>query len=118
MEKPIIKIIEPQRVESVREVTGYEAEEILRKYGVNQHYSTRTEPIQEIQPGLSFEQMVAQQEAKEKEIKMRNQMKANGPKPITFNGNNYDTEVKYTSDEESGFGFRIEISSDMKLPRY
>lgn len=116
MERPQVKIIEDQKVESEREVTGYEAEEILRKYGVDQQFSTRQEE-QPIQPGLTMEEMVAQQEAKERNENMRRQQ-MNGPKPITFQGNQYDSEVKYGSDDELGFGFRIEIVTDMKLPKH
>jgi len=49
---------------------------------------------------------------------MRRQQQNNGIRPITFNGQNgYDSEIKYGSDD-SGFGFRIEITTDMKLPKY
>jgi len=119
MNKPTVRIVQDQSVESTREITGYEAEEILRKYGhVPQQFSTREEPQQPIQPELTFEQMVAQEEAKRKGEEMRRQQKLNGPKPITFQGTQYDTEVKYGSDDELGFGFKIEITTDMKLPKY
>jgi hypothetical protein len=50
---------------------------------------------------------------------MRRQQRMYGPKPTTFDGRNgYDSEVKYTSDDDTGFGFKIEITSDMKIPRY
>lgn len=118
MEKPIVKIIEEQQVESTREVTGSEAEEILRKYGHAQQFSTRQEETPVQQPGLTFEEMLAQQELKEKNEKLRKQQQMSGPRPTTFGGQNgYDTEVKYGSDE-SGFGFKIEIITDMKLPKY
>ena len=117
-ERPQVRIVQDQSVESTREITGYEAEEILRKYGHDQHFSTRQEPQQPVQPELTFEEMVAQQEAREKEEKMRRQQQLHGPKPITFQGTQYDTEVKYGSDDELGFGFRIEITTDMKIPKY
>ena len=119
-QRPQVRVIQDQSVESTREITGSEAEELLRKYGYAQpqQFSTRQEPEQPIDTGLSFEQMVAQQEAKRKEEALRQQQRMNGPKPITFSGNNgYDTEVKYGSDD-SGFGFRIEITTDMKIPKY
>jgi hypothetical protein len=63
--------------------------------------------------------MLAQEEQKRKEELLRRQQKMSGPNPITFNGNNgYDSEVKYSTDEDTGFGFKIEISSDMKIPKY
>ena len=63
--------------------------------------------------------MIAQQELQKKEEQMRRQQQMTGPKPMTFDGGRgYDSEVKYTSDDDSGFGFKIEITTDMQLPRY
>lgn len=120
MERPQARIIDQQHVESEREVTGWEAEQILRKYGHQpQQYSSIPTGSSQEQPELTFEEMVAQQEAKRKEELIRRQQKINGPKPITFSSKNgYDSEVKYSTDEDSGFGFKIEISSDMKIPKY
>ncbi len=118
--RPQVRIIQDQSVESTREITGSEAEEILRRYGhaPQQQFSTRQEePQQPVDDGLTFEQMVAQQEAKKRGEEMRRQQRLNGPKPITFQGTQYDTEVKYGSDDELGFGFKIEITTDMKLPK-
>lgn len=119
-ERPQIRIVQDQSVESTREITGTEAEELLRKYGYAQpqQFSTRPEENITQQPSLTFEEMVARQEAKQKEEIIRKQQQLNGPKPITFNGNNgYDSETRWGNDE-SGFGFKIEITTDMKLPKY
>jgi len=123
MERPIVNFIEPQRVESEREVTGSEAEELLRKYGYTQEFSSikPTEPqpvIKRPEDELSFEEMCARDEAKRKaELERKRQQQ--GPQPKTFdNVNGYDSQVKYGSDDELGFGFKIEIISDMKLPKY
>ena len=63
--------------------------------------------------------MISQEEAKRKNEFAKRQQKENGPNPITFDGRNgYDSEVKYSTDEDTGFGFKIEISSDMKIPKY
>jgi hypothetical protein len=120
MERPQARIVDQQHVESEREVTGWEAEQILRKYGHEpQQYSSIPEPQQTKKEGLTFEEMIAQEEAKRKDEMMRRQQRVNGPNPITFNGERgYDSEVKYTTDEDSGFGFKIEISTDMKIPKY
>jgi hypothetical protein len=114
-----IRQIEGQRVEE-REVTGSEAEELLRKYGYgqNQRFSTYQEPDQPVQPALTFEEMVRQEEEKRKAEEQRKMAKLNGPQPITFSGNGgWESEVKYGSDDEMGFGFKIEITTDMKLPK-
>ena len=116
MERPQVRVLQQQQeVESTREVTGSEAEDLLRKYGhgkQNQQFSTRQEEIP-AQTGLTFEEMLAQQESKEKETKLRLKQQMSGPKPITFNGQNgYDVETKYSSDED-GIGFNIQIITDI-----
>lgn len=119
MERPQVRIVQDQSVESTREITGSEAEEILRKYGyaTPQKFSTRPIEVEPVKQELTFEEMVAQKESREREEKMRRKQQNNG-RPITFSDQNgYDSEVKYGSDE-SGFGFRIEITTDMKLPKY
>ena len=120
MERPQARIIDQQHVESEREVTGWEAEQILRKYGHQpQQYSSIPEPEQPHQSAQTFEEMLAHEEQKRKQELLRRQQRTNGPNPITFNGNNgYDSEVKYSTDEDTGFGFKIEISSDMRIPKY
>lgn len=121
MERPQIRLVQDQQVEeTIREVTGSEAEELLRKYGQGQdaQYTTRIEPQVPIQRELTFDEMIAQQEAKENDEKMRREQQMRGPKPRTFDGyDGYDSEVKYGSDDELGFGFKIEITTDMKIPR-
>lgn len=120
MERPQSRIIDQQRVESEREVTGWEAEQLLRKYGHQpEQYSSIPEPQQSEQPGLTFEEMLAQEELNQKRQNNLRNAKLNGPKPITFDGRNgYESEIKYSSDDDSGFGFKVEISTDMKLPKY
>jgi hypothetical protein len=63
MEKPKVNLIEDQKIDTtITDVTGYEAEQLLRKYGYQpQQFSTREEPQQQnnINHGLTFEEMVA-----------------------------------------------------------
>jgi hypothetical protein len=122
MERPQVTMIEPQSEESKpANIPSWEAEQLLRKYGHQpEQFTTRQEEVhQHVDNGLTFEQMIAQQEAQEREEKMRRQQQMNGPKPMTFSGDRgYDSEVRYTSDDDSGFGFKIEITTDMQLPRY
>lgn len=119
MDKPQIYIIQDQQIESKNaEVSSWEAEQLLRKYGYQpQQVSTRPEEPQPIDNGLTFDQMIAQEEAKRRGEEMRRQQLLMGPRPITFGGH-YDSETKYSSDEDTGFGFKIEITTDMKLPKY
>lgn len=120
MQRPEVRLIQSQQVESEREVTGSEAEEILRKYGYgNQKFSSIPSIENQTQKkSLTFEEMVKQEEDKRRNEQLTRNQKLTGPKPITFNSQNgYDSEVKWTSDEDSGLGFRIEITSDMKIPK-
>lgn len=121
MQRPEIRIIQNQEEQTQpANIDSWEAEQLLRKYGHQpQQFSTREEQIQPVEQGLTFEQMVAQNEAKIKEEEMRRKAQMNGPRPTTFDGSRgYDSEVKYSSDEDTGFGFKIEITTDMKIPRY
>ena len=121
MQRPEIRIIQNQEEQTQpANIDSWEAEQLLRKYGHQpQQFTTREEPQQPVDQGLSFEQMVAQNEAKIKEEEMRRKSQMNGPRPTTFDGSRgYDSEVKYSSDDDTGFGFKIEITTDMKIPRY
>lgn len=118
--RPEVRIIQDQQTETTPvEVTGYEAEQLLRKYAPNQKFTTHfVEPEPVNNNDLTFEEMVAQEEEKLRKQQIANQHKANAPQPITFNGQNgYESEVRYKSDD-SGFGLKITISTDMKLPNY
>jgi hypothetical protein len=120
MNRPEVKIIQNQEEQTQpANIDSWEAEQLLRKYGHQpQQFSTREEPQQPAN-NLTFEQMVAQEEARLKEEEMRRQQRMNGPRPTTFDGSRgYDSEVKYSSDEDTGFGFKIEITTDMKIPKY
>lgn len=121
MNRPEVRIIQSQQEQTQpANIDSWEAEQLLRKYGHQpQQFSTREEPQQPVDNGLTFEEMVAREEAKLKEEEMRRQQRMNGPRPTTFNGSRgYDSEVKYSSDEDTGFGFKIEITTDMKIPKY
>lgn len=121
MERPQVRIIQSQEEQtSPANIDSWEAEQLLRKYGHQpQQFSTHQESPQIEQPGLTFEEMVAQHESKLRDEEMRRKQQMYGPKPTTFDGSRgYDSEVKYSSDDDTGFGFKIEITTDMKIPRY
>jgi hypothetical protein len=121
MERPQVRMIEPQSEETTpANIPSWEAEQLLRKYGHQpEQYTTRPNEVQPQQNNLTFEEMIAQEESKQRADQMRRQQSIGGPKPMTFSGDNgYDSEVRYTSDSDSGFGFKIEITTDMQLPRY
>jgi hypothetical protein len=122
MERPQVTVIEFQSEESKpANIPSWEAEQLLRKYGHQpEQFTTRQQEVpQNVDNGLTLDQMIAQQEAEERNNQMRRQQQMTGPKPVTFSGDRgYDSEVRYTSDDDSGFGFKIEITTDMQLPRY
>jgi hypothetical protein len=120
MEKPQARVIDQQHVESEREITGWEAEQILRKYGhTPQHQSSISQPIPDPTSNMTFDELIKLEEEKRNLEIQKKKQRMNGPNPITFDGRKgYDSEVKYSQDEDTGFGFKIEISSDMKIPKY
>jgi hypothetical protein len=104
-----IKIIQSQS-EEIKSVSGNEAEQLLRKYGYYDKQVTTRLP--EPRKDLTFEEAVKLHEEQEAALRA----KRNTKKPITFDSDNYDKQIKTVSD--SGFNFNIEITTDMKLPKY
>jgi hypothetical protein len=122
MQRPEVRLVQGQQVETNENpnIDSWEAEQLLRKYGYqNTQYSTHQESPTPTDSGLTFEQMIAQEEARIRGEEMRRQQQMNGPKPVSFDGRNgYHSETKYGSDEDSGYGFKIQITSDMPIPKY
>lgn len=127
MERPQVTMIEFQSEESKPvNIPSWEAEQLLRKYGYdNQQFANRPQQIQEpttvdSNANLTFEEMIAQEEARQREEAERQrlyQQQQMGSKPMTFNGQNgYESEIRYSSND--GFSFKVEITTDMQLPRY
>lgn len=116
--KPInesVRQIEDQRVISEREITGSEAEQILRKYG---YYNDEYSSIEEVKPinsnrDLTFEEMCQLEEDRLNKSMERELQKMSGMKPITFKSNGYQS--KSVSGDIDGYGFKIDIVSDMKF---
>ena len=86
MNKPEVRIIQNQEEQTQpANIDSWEAEQLLRKYGHQpQQFSTREEKVSNPNQNLTFEQMVAQNEAKLKEEELRRQQRMNGPKPSTY----------------------------------
>ena len=123
MEMPTVRFVQQQEVSNNTDVNidSWEAEQLRRKYGHKAEYtSTFQQPKPELDSNeLTFEEMVAKQAEIDRREKNRIRAMQNSPKPKTFNGENgYRSEVKYTSDVDTGFGFKIEVTTDMNLPRY
>jgi hypothetical protein len=121
MQRPEVRIIQGQeeQINDNPQIDGWEAEQLMRKYGYqNTSYSTHEQPQPVEQQGLTFEEMVRQAEEKEIYDRLRKEQEMKGPKPISFDGRNgYHTQTTYETDGDTGFGFKIEITSDMNIPK-
>lgn len=122
MQRPEVRLIQDQQIETNENpsIDIWEAEQLLRKYGYQDtQYSTHQEVQLPVDNGMTFDQMIAQDEAKKRNEEARKQQMANGQQPISFDGRGgYHSETKYGSDDDSGYGFKIQITSDMPIPKY
>ena len=121
MNRPEVRMIQDQQIEtnSSPSIDSWEAEQLLRKYGYQGgHPNSDDQPISsDPNQGLTFEEMVAREEARLREEAARKRNQMNGTRPISFDGRGgYHTETRYGSDEDSGYGFKIQITSDMPIP--
>ena len=122
MQRPEVRIVQGQeeQINNNPQIDSWEAEQLMRKYGYqNTSYSTN-EPELESKPmnELTFEEMIRQAEEQEIYDRLRREQQMNGPKPISFDGRNgYHTQTTYETDSDTGFGFKIQITSDMNIPK-
>ncbi len=115
MNKPEVKIIQAQeeQTNNVPNIDSWEAEQLKRKYNI----SNSDIPIEK-KNDLTFEEMVTQEEMRLKNEQIKRDQQLRGPKPTTFDGGNgYYSETTYSTDSDSGFSFKIEITSDMNIPK-
>ena len=120
MNRPEVRVVQNQQIETndSPNIDSWEAEQLLRKYGYQSSSNNTNIPETNIDNGLSFEEMVAQEEMRLKNEKIKREQQIRGPKPISFDGRNgYYSETTYGSDSDSGFSFKIEVTSDMNIPK-
>lgn len=114
MNRPEIRIIQDQQEEiKPADISQNEMDMLLAKYG----YQSQTnfhEPVQD--SSLSFEEMIRQEELKNQQRNYEQIMKAKSQKPYTFGGD-YDSETIYGTDGDTGFTFKVNIVSDMPIPK-
>ena len=120
MQKPEVRIIEPQQEETrIVDASQSERDYLLAKYGYKQisepsHQEESYNPNQH----LTFEEMVALEERKEMEKKRKEMERRNTPRPYTFDGDrvNYH-ESKYSELDLDGqnLGIQVQIVSDMPI---
>ncbi len=115
MNRPEVRIIQDQQEEiKPADISQNERDMILAKYGYTTPQTNYLE--QPVDSGLTFEEMIRQEELKNQQRLQEQFKKANGPKPYTFGGN-YDTDTIYGTDGDSGFTFKVNIVSDMPIPK-
>ena len=113
MNRPEVRIVQDQQEEiKPADISQNEAEMLLAKYGYASQPQSYQQPSQD--NGLSFEEMIRQEELKNQQRLQEQMRKMNGPKPYTFGGN-YDADTVYGTDD--GFTFKVNIVSDMTLPK-
>jgi len=120
MNRPEVRVVQSQQIETNDNpnIDSWEAEQLLRKYGYQSSSNNTNIPETNVDNGLSFEEMVAQEEIRLKNEQMKRDQQMRGPKPISFDGRNgYYSETTYGSDSDSGFSFKIEVTSDMNVPK-
>ena len=117
-QKPTVRIIEPQQEQtSPADVTGSEASYLLAKYGYSAPIPEH--PIhQDPNDGLTFEEMVDQQN---KELEYQRQMEYQrryGPKAVTFDSRNIgysNSEFRDMNIDGQNIGIQVQIVSDMPI---
>lgn len=113
MNRPEVRIIQDQQEEiKPSDISQNEAEMLLARYGYASQPQSYQQPDQD--NGLTFEEMIRQEELKNQQRLQEQMKKLNGPKPYTFGGN-YDSDTIYGTDD--GFTFKVNIVSDMPLPK-
>jgi len=106
--RPEVRIVQNQEEEiKPADISQNEMEMLLNKYGYS---STNIEVNSDNQ--LSFEDMIRLDEEKNREISKKKTSQG----PITFTGD-YDQETIYGRSDDSGYTFKIDIVSDMPLPK-
>lgn len=118
MRRPDVRIVQPQQDSEPQEVNLSSAEvyALMSKYGVPQESAPQINPIQDPNRDLTFDEMIAMEEAKLKAERYRAEMERNKPTPYSFDRkdvNYYDT--KYKSIEDSNFGIEVKVVSNIPI---
>jgi hypothetical protein len=115
MNRPEVRIVQDQQEEiKPADISQNEAEMLLAKYGYKSNNNQNYQNTQSDE--LSFEEMIRQEEEKNRQRMHEQMLKANGPKPYTFGGS-YDANTSYGTDGDSGYTFKVSVVSDMPLPK-
>jgi hypothetical protein len=115
MERPEVRIIQDQQEEiKPANISKNEEDMLLSKYGYKPNTQNIESPSRDNE--LSFEEMIKQEELKNQQRIYNQIIKSKETKPYTFGGN-YNSETIYGTDNDSGFTFKVNIVSDMPIPK-
>lgn len=121
-QKPEVRIIDPQQVESKPvETTSAEAAALLAKYGYKNPEQTfhTDQPVQVQQSrGLTADEMYAMQLREEDERRKQEWQRIYGPKAMTFDSNkiNYsNVEYRDLGVDGQNIGIQVQVVSDMPI---
>ena len=112
MERPEVRIIEPQHAE-IKDVPmlDWEVQQLMQKYNIQQppQQSSQTPPSND----LTFEEMIQMEERRIKQEEENRQRKIAAQQP------NNGPKVNYITDDDTGFNYRVEVRMEgMEPPRY
>jgi hypothetical protein len=120
MSRAQIRIVDTQSEEISQDVnvSAWEKEQLLRKYGYDTEQEIQTPEIhnKDSRGDMSYIDMCRMEDARIERERREKQRKLYGPKPISFDGQ-YDSRTTSSEDGDSGFSFKVDIVSDMKIPR-
>ena len=115
IQRPEVRIVEPQQEEvKSNEVSGYEANQLLAKYGYSDPLVNNHPPVYNPDNNLTAEQLFQKQLKEEQEKKQRESIRRSNPISYGFDNVNY-SENKYASLEGEDFGIQVQIVSDMPI---
>jgi len=113
MNKPEVRIIEPQFEESKEvQTSDWEKQQLLAKYGWSSNQTITQPTYHNPDQELSFEELCRREELKQEELRNRNRKPKVNVYSIDPNSVRY-TEEKYSGDGD--LGFKVQIVSDMKF---
>jgi hypothetical protein len=124
MQRPEVRMIEPQQYSEPQEVniSSSEAHALMLKYGLGNLNNMPQQQTQYVDPNanLTFDEMIAMEEQKNKAERQRKEyeriQELNKPTPHSFDRNRvqyYNND--YRTIEDSGFGIEVKVVSDMPI---
>ena len=121
MNRPEVRIVEPQQYSEPQQVniSSAEAYALMAKYGVNPTQPNIQYPVQTDQ-NLTFDEMIAMEEQKNKSINQQKEMERmremNKPTPYSFDrGSVRHHDTQYKSIEDTNIGIEVKVVTNMDI---